>query len=78
MNKDLITTEIQSSLKTHGTKPPGLFDLPGMYKLKTKLENATSLDEVLVLIDDNTPFIKKAFGVTEGDIDMLAARLRML
>jgi hypothetical protein len=78
MNKDLVITEIQSSLKTHGTKSPGPFDLPEMYKLKTKLENATSLDEVQFLIKDNASFIKKAFGVTEENIENLVIRLGLL
>jgi hypothetical protein len=75
MNRESIKKEIKSSLKTFSTKNPGLFDLPKALELKAAFDSATSIDQVINLIDDHVPFLIMAFGVTEESIEILKQKL---
>jgi hypothetical protein len=63
MNKDEIRSIIVSTL-TSGSKYPGLFDLPKLLGLKSKLELCESIVEITVMLEDNRSLITKSFGLS--------------
>ena len=62
MNKTEVRSIIESTLKS-GSKNPGLFDLPKILSLKTKLESCTAIDDVVGILEDHRGLVTKAFGL---------------
>jgi hypothetical protein len=58
---------IESTLKS-GDKTPGLFDIPKVLKLKSRLESCDSVEEVIAVLEDNRNLITKAFGLDNQTI----------
>lgn len=52
MNHTEVHNIIETMLKS-GDKTPGLFDLPKILGVKSKLESCTSIDEVVVMLEGN-------------------------
>jgi hypothetical protein len=64
MNTVEVRSIIEATLKS-GNKTPGLFDLPKMLGLKSKLESCTSIGEVIGLMEENRSLVFKAFGLND-------------
>ena len=65
MNKAEVRIIIESTL-TSGNKTPGLFDLPKIMGLKSKLESCSSVNEVVEILEDNRSLISKSFGLSDA------------
>ena len=77
MKKEEITRIIESTL-TSGNKIPGLFDLPKVLALKTKLQSSQSINDVLTTIEQHRELILKAFGLDEGKINSAIEKIKAL
>jgi len=64
MNKDEVRRIIEEILKS-GKKTPGLFDMPKIFSLKSKLEACTSISEVIGVLEENRSLIMQAFGLSD-------------
>jgi len=64
MNKPEVRNIIESTLKS-GNKTPGLFDLPKIIGVKSKLESCSSINEVVGVLEDNRSLIFKSFGLSD-------------
>jgi hypothetical protein len=67
MNKTEIRSIIETTL-TSG-KTPGLFDLPKVLSVKSKLESCDSIAEVVGVLNENRSLISKSFGISEAIFD---------
>lgn len=77
MNKIEVHTIIESTLK-NGNKTPGLFDLPKIMGIKSKLESCASIGEVIGILEDNRSLISKSFGVGDELFNCGVERLKAL
>lgn len=68
MNKTEIRSIIEATLKS-GIKTPGLFDLPKILSVKSRLESCDSIAEVVGVLDENRSLISKSFGISEAIFD---------
>ncbi len=64
MNHAEVRNIIEATLK-NGSKTPGLFDLPKILGIKSKLESCKSISDVVVMLEDNRSLISKSFGITD-------------
>ena len=64
MNEIEVRNIIETTLKS-GSKTPGLFDLPKILGVKSKLENCNTISEVLAVLESNRSFIAKSFGLSD-------------
>lgn len=64
MNKTEVRSIIEATLKS-GSKTPGLFDLPKILRVKSKLESCASIDEVIVMLESNRDLISKSFSLSD-------------
>ena len=64
MNETEVRSIIVDTLKS-GSKTPGLFDLPKMLGVKSKIESCASIDEVVELLESNREQISKSFGISD-------------
>jgi len=65
MNKTDVRNIIETTLKS-GSKNPGLFDLPKMLSLRSKLESCTAIDDVVAILENNRGLVTKAFGLGDA------------
>ena len=65
MNKDQVKSIIESTLKS-GSKTPGLFDIPKVLSIKSKLEACAVIPEVVGLLEGNRGLVTKSFGLTDA------------
>ena len=77
MNKAEVRNIIETTLKS-GNKSPGLFDLPKILGVKSKLESCTSISEVLGILEDNRRFISKSFGLSDTVFNESVEKLKAL
>jgi hypothetical protein len=77
MKKEEISKIIESTLLS-GSKIPGLFDLPKILALKTKLQSSQSVEEVQTIIVQHRELITNAFGLGEDKIDAAIEKIRAL
>lgn len=76
MNKAEVRTIIEATL-TSGSKSPGLFELPKMLVIKSKLESCESVADVLGILEEHRPLLCKSFGLSDelfnGGVEKLKA-----
>ena len=77
MDKEAIKKIIESTL-TSGNKMPGLFDLPKIMALKSKLQSSGSIEEVLTVIEQHRDLISKAFGLGDDAVNLAVEKLKAL
>jgi hypothetical protein len=77
MDKAKVRSIIESTLSS-GNKLPGLFDLPKIMGIKTKLESCDSLSAVVGILEDNRSLISKAFGLSDSVFDEGVVKLNAL
>ena len=77
MNKDEVLDIIEATLKG-GDKTPGLFDLPKIMGIKSKIESYTSINDVIGVIEKNRNLISKAFGLSDEVIEETMEKLKAL
>lgn len=77
MNETEVRNIIEATLKS-GSKTPGLFDLPKILGVKSKLENCNTISEVLAVLESNRSFIAKSFGLQDTVLDESVAKLKAL
>jgi hypothetical protein len=77
MNKSKVRSIIETTL-TSGTKTPGLFDLPKILSLKSKLESCTSISEVIGILEGSRSFLSKSFGLSDAVFDAGVEKLEAL
>jgi len=77
MKKAEVHSIIEATLKS-GNKFPGLFDLPKIIGVKSKLESCTSISEVVGILEDNRSLISKSFGLSDSKINESVAKLKAL
>ncbi len=65
MKKDKVKSIIETTLKS-GSKTPGIFELPKILGLKSKLEACAAIPEVVAILEDGRGLVTKSFGVTEA------------
>lgn len=68
MNKEEVRHIIEATLKS-GNKTPGLFDLPKILGVKSKLESCASIGEVIGVLEENRSMISKSFGISDSSFD---------
>lgn len=64
MNHIEVRNIIKATLN-RGDKTPGLFDLPKLLGVKSKLESCTSIDDVVSLLEGHRSLISKSFGISD-------------
>lgn len=64
MNHTEVRNIIETTLK-NGSKTPGLFDLPKILGIKSKLESCTSINDLVVMLEGNRSLISKSFGLSD-------------
>ena len=64
MNHTEVLNIIETTLK-RGDKTPGLFDLPKLLSVKSKLEACTCIDDVVGLLEDHRDLISNSFGISD-------------
>ena len=77
MNKAAVRSIIESTLKS-GNKTPGLFDLPKIIGVKSRLESCASISEVIGVLEENRSLISKSFGLSDTEINEGVAKLKAL
>ncbi len=77
MNKDEVRSIIETTLMS-GDKTPGLFDLPKILGLKSKLESSSTISEVIGLLEENWSFIAKSFGLNDAGLNVGLEKLKVL
>lgn len=77
MLKTEVRNIIESTL-TSGSKTPGLFDLPKILGIKSKMESCTSVDEVIGILEDNRGLITKSFGISNESFNSSVEKLKAL
>ena len=77
MNKTEVRNIIESTL-TSGSKTPGLFDLPKILGVKSKMESCASVDEVIGVLEDNRSLITKSFGISNELFNSGVEKLKAL
>lgn len=65
MNKTEVRSIIETTLAS-GNRTPGLFDLPKVFGVKSKLDSCSSVGEVVRVLEDNRALISKSFGLSEA------------
>lgn len=77
MNKAEVRSIIESTL-SGGNKLPGLFDLPKIMAIKTKLESCDSINAVVGILEGNRGLISKSFGLSNSVFDEGVMKLNAL
>jgi hypothetical protein len=77
MNKDEVLNIIEAALKG-GDKTPGLFDLPKIMGIKSKIQSCTSVNDVLGIIEEHRSLLSKAFGLSDDVIEETVEKLKAL
>ncbi len=77
MNKDEVRSIIEATL-TGGNKTPGLFDLPKILGVKSKLESCASIGEVIGVLENNRSLISKSFGLSDALFNEGVGKLKVL
>lgn len=77
MNKSEVKAIIETTL-TSGTKTPGLFELPKMLGIKSKLESCESVADVLGILEEHRPLLCKAFGLSDELFNSGVEKLKAL
>jgi len=77
MNKTEVRSIIVATLKS-GNKNPGLFDLPKLFGVKSKLESCKSISEIVGILEDNRTLISKSFGLSDAVFDESVEKLKAL
>jgi hypothetical protein len=77
MDKIEVRSIIETTL-TSGTKTPGLFDLPKILGIKSKLESCTSISEVILILERNRTLLSKSFGLEDSVFDDVLKKLKAL
>ena len=77
MNQDKVRNIIEATLKA-GEKTPGLFDLPKIMGIKSKLESCSAIDDVVGVLEENRGLLCKAFGLGVDAFDQGVVRLKAL
>ena len=65
-------------LLMRGDKTPGLFDLPTIMGIKSKMQSCASINDVLGIIEENRNLIFKAFGLSGVAIEETVEKLKSL
>lgn len=77
MDKDEVLNIIEAALKG-GDKTPGLFDLPKLMGIKSKIQSCTSVNDVLGIIEEHRSLLSKAFGLSDDVIEETVEKLKAL
>ena len=77
MDTKEIASIIETSLQS-GTKIPGIFDLPKIMSVKSEIQACTSIKDVLAIVEVHRPFIAKAFGLSEDNIEQTIQKIQAL
>ena len=77
MNEAEVQNIIEIALNC-GNKTPGLFDLPIVLWIKSKLEPCIPINEVAEILEDNRAPISKSFGLSESIFDAGLVKLKKL
>ena len=77
MNPIEVRCIIESTLKG-GSKMPGLFDLPKIMGIKSKLESCSSINEVVCVLEEYRSLISKSFGLNDAVLDESVAKIKSL
>lgn len=77
MNQDQVRSIIEATLKA-GEKMPGLFDLPKIMGIKSKLESCSSIYDVIGLLEENRGLLTKSFGLSDSVFDDALAKINSL
>ncbi len=77
----MIKTEVRNIIEstlTSGSKTPGLFDLPKILGIKSKMESCASVGEVIGILEDNRSLITKSFGISDEVFNSSVEKLKTL
>jgi len=77
MNKDAVKLIIETTLKS-GSKSPGMFDLPKILGLKSKLEACTAIPEVVAALEDSRSLITMSFGVSDAAYNEAIEKIKVV
>lgn len=77
MDRDEVRSIIETTLQS-GSSSPGLFDLPKIIGLKSRLEACNSVTEVIDLLEQHRGLVCKAFGVNDALFAASMEKLRRL
>lgn len=77
MDKTEVRSIIEATLR-NGTRTPGLFDLPKILGIKSKLESSTSISEIILILEKNRTLLSTSFGLDDSVFDEVAKKLKAL
>ena len=77
MQKTAVRNIIESTLRS-GNKTPGLFDLPKILRVRSKMESCASVGEVIGILEDNRSLITKSFGISDELFNSSVEKLKAL
>ena len=77
MKKAEITKIIETAL-AQGTKIPGLFELPKILMIKSKLESCNSTACCIAIIEEHQNLLVKAFGLDQNEIVATIDKIKAL
>jgi hypothetical protein len=77
MNKAEVRNIIESTL-AGGSKSPGLFDLPKILGIRSRLESCGSVNEVIGVLEDNRGVISRSFGISDELFNSGVEKLKAL
>ncbi len=77
MKKTEITQIIETALR-QGSKMPGLFDMPKILSIKTKLESCHSAACCIEIIEAHQDLLTKAFGLNQDVISVALVKIKAL
>ena len=65
MNKDEVRSIIEATLKS-GSNNPGIFDLPKILGIRSKLESCSTIPDVIGVLEAHRELVCKSFGLSGG------------
>jgi len=77
MNETEVRSIIVATLKS-GNKNPGLFDIPKLFGVKSKLESCNSISEVVEILEDSRSLISKSFGLSDSAFEESVGKIKVL
>ena len=77
MDINAITTLLTNTANS-GSKKPCIFDRLRLQDIKSKLEACKTIQQVMLLLVSNKPFLMKTYGLTTQQCDRILVNLKKI
>lgn len=75
MNKDAVKQILERTLRAGGMMP-SIFQMPKAMMLKSELEACTEVKQVVHILQGETAFLSKAFGVSKEEVQLAIVEIQ--